>query len=280
MDAICLVSGGLDSYLAWWVTKSTPVFVDYGQIYIESELQAARELYKDLHVIQIRGLPQQRQRYVPCRNLIFSALASHWDCNIIYVAGMDDDMDQDKSPREFAHMSLMLSRYSQRGLTVTSPWWGHTKASAVANYLVLGGPADTLKLTYSCYSQIKCNQCDACYRWALALLSNHIDVPVPSISCIIDRGIKQLWHRPASSLHQLLRALSFTNIEYSVFYVKDNHSSIDDINTAFLSGQLVILSVPCGSHNCTVFADNLRKQGYLFHGVVPSGQADITSGDI
>jgi len=63
MSAICLVSGGLDSYLAWWITKASPVFVDYGQIYIDRELQAAKDLYSDLQVIQIRGLPQQKQRY-------------------------------------------------------------------------------------------------------------------------------------------------------------------------------------------------------------------------
>lgn len=267
MSCICLVSGGLDSYLGWWRTGSKPIFIDYGQEYVHMELRAALYLYPDLHVVEVRGLPVQGQRYIPCRNLIFTALATHWDCDTIYVSGMDDDVDVDKSPAEFARMSDILSLHAQRKVVVDSPWWGFTKAGAVASFLQQGGSADLLKQTYSCYSSAKCNQCDACYRWAVALLSNQIDVPAPSLSCLVDRGVKQLWHRSAICREELFRALDFMGIRYTIFYIKDNDVDRHLINECFLNGDLIILAVPCSSGFCTDFAQELRKLGVLFHGV-------------
>ena len=267
MRTYCLVSGGLDSYLTWWITKAKPIFINYNQQYIQKELETVKKLYEDLTIIEIKDLPTNKNRYIPCRNLMFCTIVSHFDCDKILISGMDDDKDIDKSPKEFGKMSRMISKHANRQITIESPWWGYSKASAVKKYLELGGNPEDLTKTYSCYKPEKCYECDACYRWGIALLSNKINVKPPSINNIINRGIKQLWHRPIERLNEICSAMDFTSIKYKI--INENY---DEINRDFLNGSIVIVNVKCKIGDCTSIAQELRNKGYLFHGIVPFGK--------
>ena len=76
-------------------------------------------------------------------------------------------------------MSKILTKTSEKKITVTSDLWEYGKSDAVRMFLEAGIPnAETIMLkTLSCYSdegQGQCNDCEACFRRWLAFAVNGI----------------------------------------------------------------------------------------------------------
>lgn len=193
---ILLVSGGLDSFLAYQhLGRPETLFIDYGQPYIDLEQKAVDHLYPHSHKVKITGLPELGNNiHIDGRNMMLATLALRYS-NIIYFAAMDDEICSDKNPRAFQTMSRVLTRHSkQKNVEVRSPFWGMTKAEAVTRYLDAGGDPEVLTQTVSCYTDgdEPCLNCQACFRRFVALKSNGIDVPRPSEQIIKSYGLGRL----------------------------------------------------------------------------------------
>ncbi len=193
---IILVSGGVDSTIAWdlydrfplegeeW--ENIPVFIDYGQPYARTELATVVDMFKlDLDIIKVPIIePHDKDNpFVPARNLTLASLvASRYNPDEIVMAGLKDDMVVDKNPKAFEMMSGILSQFSDKIMMVVSPFWHLTKGQVVEEFLKSGGDRELLKKTFSCYSDgiEHCNDCPACFRRFVSLESNGIHVVVPS----------------------------------------------------------------------------------------------------
>ena len=182
-DKVLLVSGGVDSFVAFHKLRmggKEPlcVFVNYGQLYYEMEFEAVRALYGRVTEVKVDGLPKLGvDVHVPARNLMFATIGVRFASEVV-IAGVGDEICSDKSVSEFRNMSRILSKHCGFSVKVSSPLWGYTKESAVAEYLVRGGDVELLRKTVSCYSAELCGDCEACFRRAIALACNGVIVPL------------------------------------------------------------------------------------------------------
>ena len=186
-----LVSGGIDSAITYFLLKSTtpgdhivPIFVNLQQSYWKKELAGCNELYGDQLVCLETNAPtidDKDNSFIPNRNLFlasYATLAVYPD--VIYISGMADDDRPDKTPQIFEEMSGVLTKTSDKQITVTSDLWEYGKGDAVRMFLDAGVPnAEAVLLkTVSCYSQEgegHCNDCEACFRRWLSLTVNGIE---------------------------------------------------------------------------------------------------------
>lgn len=211
MADVVMVSGGLDSFLARSLLPgATPLFVEWGQPYLEMERQAVRTLYPDARTVAVGGLPepQGQDPYVPARNLMFACMGARFGSRV-WLAGMRDEMCADKSPEAFRAMTQILSAHCRGGVEVCSPFWNLTKPEAVRAYLLNGGDREALRKTVSCYGSgsSPCLDCEACFRRFVALVSNGVEVPRPSESVIRSYGLQRIHSVPAATAHATLAAL-------------------------------------------------------------------------
>lgn len=185
-----LVSGGVDSAITYFLLKSKngnddiiPIFVNLGQSYWKKELAACKDLYGDQLVCLETNAPTSDDKdnsFIPNRNLFlasYATLAVYPD--VIHISGMADDNRPDKTPKVFQEMSKILTKTSEKRITVTSDLWEYGKSDAVRMFLDAGIPnAETIMLkTLSCYSHVgqgHCNDCEACFRRWLAFAVNGI----------------------------------------------------------------------------------------------------------
>ena len=188
MKKVFLVSGGLDSFLAYSLfakKNDIPVFVDYMQKYVNKEYLAALKLYPiDLKFITIESFNKNHysveleNNYIPNRNLFLASLiALNYYPDEIVISGMKDDNCSDKNIESFKEMSDIISKYSQKRIEITSPFWNTTKGEAIEMYIKKGLDKEKLLDTISCYSDTHekmCGDCPACFRWYTALESNGI----------------------------------------------------------------------------------------------------------
>lgn len=169
---VFLVSGGLDSYIAWSLYKdenSTALFVDYGHQYAHAEITACRKLYEDIAIISLKGAPPVTlaKDYIPNRNLLLATVAAtYFHPDEIVIAGLGSDNCLDKNETAFKEYSKMLSKFSKKQIVVTSPFWQYDKLQIVELYLSKGLSKEKLDQTYSCYSGTTpaCGHCNACLR--------------------------------------------------------------------------------------------------------------------
>lgn len=186
---VVLVSGGIDSVLAASLyPQAITLFVDYGQGYARQELAACDRLFPDLKDMIVFGKsPGRVGNYVPARNLMLACLALRWGSRIV-LGGMADDNCADKTPAAFDDMSRILTAQAGRRIDVVSPFWNLTKFEAISHYLAGGGDPERLRQTFSCYDphmglrdpqQARCGECEACFRWSVALRAAGVDVPPP-----------------------------------------------------------------------------------------------------
>lgn len=197
MKTILLVSGGLDSFLAYSKLKKEnkpvkAVFVNYGQKYSEKEFIACKKLYgNDLTTITI-NYPcielENPQNYIPVRNLFLATTAvMYFYADQIIIAGMKDDRCSDKDEEAFENFSKVISLYSKKNIEVTSPFWNTTKGEAIGEYLKNGGNVSDLLDCISCYDgnvEKHCNNCSACFRRYISLASNGVELEKPSQNLI------------------------------------------------------------------------------------------------
>lgn len=119
---------------------------------------------------------QEKEIFIPNRNLTFASLvATIYNPDIIMMAGLLDDNCIDKNPEAFKKMSLIISEFSGKNITVTSPYFNKTKGEIISTFK----EKEKLKYTFSCYNPQKngqpCGNCPACLRKAIALETNNIN---------------------------------------------------------------------------------------------------------
>ena len=129
-----LVSGGVDSAITYFLLKSKngnddiiPIFVNLGQSYWKKELAACKDLYGDQLVCLETNAPTSDDKdnsFIPNRNLFlasYATLAVYPD--VIHISGMVDDNRPDKTPQVFQEMSKILTKTSEKRITVRSDLW-------------------------------------------------------------------------------------------------------------------------------------------------------------
>jgi len=195
-----LVSGGIDSYLAYKLIEGIPVFVNYGQKYADKEFDACSNLYGDkLNVIKLNNnninCIEIDNNYIPNRNLtLISLVVNYYYPDRIIMAGMKDDNCLDKSETAFRYFREIISKYSKKDIHIYSPFWYTTKGKAIENYLNKGYDPEILKQTISCYSSSinKCGDCEACFRWVVALESNGVSTELKLSNRIIKKYMNDI----------------------------------------------------------------------------------------
>lgn len=238
---ILLVSGGIDSYITWnYLYRPTPLFVDYGQPYLDIELEAVTKLYPSFEKIKIEGIKELNpdKIFVPARNLMLASLALRYS-NSIALGGVKDEKCKDKSPYAFKMMSSILSEFNNDNVTVFSPLWHLTKAQAVGEYLQTNS-ADPLHDTISCYSQRLCNDCESCFRRFVALAHNNIIEPdrLPNANIII-WFLKRINTQPYNRGFEILTALLKAKIGIAIAKDAVRYLGIDyKITSEHLKSQL------------------------------------------
>ena len=193
MNAIKLISGGIDSYILSRSVEGANLYIDIGQRYAEEEKEALKRLGVEFELLTIRGKSLGEDFFIPNRNLTFAALASmYYHPSIIYMGGVKDDISADESRREYRAMSAILSRQSLRNVKVISPFWRYTKDEIVQNFPY----KEELKWTFSCYTPIDgkpCGDCPACLRRTIALETNGIDSGVVLSHRILEQYEKDIY---------------------------------------------------------------------------------------
>lgn len=188
MKKVFLVSGGLDSFLAYSLFSKKDdilVFVDYKQKYASKEYLACLKLYNDnenLKFIDIENYKansiELNNNFIPNRNLFLASLITmfYYPDEIVFSA-LKDDNCIDMNELAFQKISNIISEYSNKEVKITSPFFDITKGQAIEMYINQGHDISKLLDTISCYSDIheRCGDCPACFRWFIALESCGID---------------------------------------------------------------------------------------------------------
>ena len=171
MKKVFLVSGGLDSYIAWELYKdndSTALFIDYGQKYARPEYLAVKKLIPEAKTIKIdRPVIELDNNYIPNRNLLLATVAAtYFMPDKIIIAGLGSDRCLDKTEEVFLEYSKLLSKYSKKTIVIESPFWEQTKTAIIRKFLAKGHSMGVLNNTYSCYTGTPqpCGECKACLR--------------------------------------------------------------------------------------------------------------------
>lgn len=186
---ILLFSGGLDSFLAWHkLGKPQTLFVHIGMPYNEKEqraigrlIEVEPELISMLTSIGILNLSltEKPSHEIPMRNMYLAMVASMYGDDIWFAFNKGETVNEshDRSADFAISAENTLSYLHGKRIHIDSPFWGVTKAQAVAEYLKNGGNSTHLLLTMSCFSEEDghCGQCGSCFRKWVALEFNGID---------------------------------------------------------------------------------------------------------
>ena len=202
MTSVILASGGLDSFLCWYIYQqdAANVFVDIGHKYISKEMRALRNLQlaiPNFKVIwhkgsQIGPLEDEASGIIPNRNaeLILGAAAYGED---IYFGVIKDEINSDKSSEFIAAMTDVLNisnrkQYWTEGQTyrILTPTIEYNKTDLIQMYLDKGGLLEHLELTVSCYSDTDqhCGDCPSCFKRWVAFTNN--DIPFETLNDPMD----------------------------------------------------------------------------------------------
>ena len=191
--AIVLLSGGIDSATALYVTKheKTDIYtmnVTYTETY-DREAEASRKLAAAAHVkehvsiflpfykdLERRYQPPPSDRissvYVPARNIVFYGVAAAYAetlgaDKIVFGSNVDDSKELPDASLGFIRLMNRLlkigTRVGQEGevIEIVNPLINYTKAEVLKLALQLSVP---LELTWSCHEDGKmpCGRCRGC----------------------------------------------------------------------------------------------------------------------
>jgi len=190
---ILLFSGGIDSYVAWhYLYNPQTVYFDLNTPYSEKEKRVVKKLIPSTiieSVIDFSTRQKGDHAFVPYRNLHLALLANEYADHIV-IAGLKDDMVNDKNQTVFRQFSYLMSDMTKRKIIVMSPFWHMTKEQVVGWFLENGGTKEQLLSTISCYTKTKkkyCGKCPACFRKWCALRANGIDdLPFHNIPLMLE----------------------------------------------------------------------------------------------
>lgn len=188
METVLLVSGGLDSYIAYHYLIDDgydvlPVHINYKGKYSYKEQKVAMKLFPNLIVdnsLDFQGQEVGEKAFLKNRNAYFALVGSKYS-NTICMAGLKDDNVGDKSPAAFIQMEKLLTIINKKVHSVFSPFWRMEKEEIVKWYIDQKLPLSDLMKTTSCYHPVLtyCSACPSCFRKYCAFISNKIDYAVP-----------------------------------------------------------------------------------------------------
>lgn len=191
MSIVLLASGGLDSTLSAVLAVEQglevhPLFIDYGQIAKDRELNACRVNYKhyglpEPKVVNFQGFGELypsgltninmdilEDAFLPGRNMLFLLAAATHACNVcassISIGLLSEELslfpDQTKI---FLHKAQeLISLMTGRDLQILAPLMDFTKKDVVALAEKKG-----IIGTYSCHAgeEVPCGECIACREY-------------------------------------------------------------------------------------------------------------------
>lgn len=191
MSIVTLVSGGLDSTVMAILTKEEglsqfPLFIDYGQLGREKELQACRENFNRYGLpepmvaplsgygsLLSSGLTDSKKHifndaFLPCRNLMFLTIgvAYAFQCGASAVGiGLLDEafsLFPDQTRGFIYEAESLLSRAVGKPIKVISPLMTFSKADVLKIAKAKG-----ITGTYSCHAgtETPCGECVACREY-------------------------------------------------------------------------------------------------------------------
>jgi len=191
MKTILLVSGGLDSYIAYKYLeenncKLLPLFIDYKGLYTSKELKHAKELFPDLIIdnsLDLSGQELTPKAFIKNRNAYFVLVGSKYG-HIIAMGGLKDDNVGDKSPLAFLKMQELLNEINPDIYKVFSPFWRMTKSEIIEWYIQSGNHIEVLLKTTSCYhpTELYCGECPSCFRKYCAFFDNGLGYLLPGFN--------------------------------------------------------------------------------------------------
>jgi len=182
-NVVLLFSGGVDSYIAYhYLKKPKTVYFDTGSEYAKQEIAVIKKLVPDTIIDKSLCLTERQSHdknaFVPMRNLYLAMLATHYGDNIC-LAGLKDDVVNDKNEAIFGEFTKLLSVLNEKPITVFSPFWDWTKADVV-KWFSEEHPKlvkDLVDVSISCYTPKdgkSCRTCPSCFRKWTALWVNDI----------------------------------------------------------------------------------------------------------
>jgi len=191
MSIVTLVSGGLDSTVMALLTKEEgltqfPLFIDYGQLGRDKELQACRANFKR------HGLPEPmiaplsgygsllssgltdpnkhilKDAFLPCRNLMFltvgAAYAFQCGASAVGIGLLDEafSLFPDQTKGFLSDAEALLSKGLGKPIRVISPLMTFSKADVLKIAKAKG-----ITGTYSCHAGTEppCGKCVACREY-------------------------------------------------------------------------------------------------------------------
>jgi len=191
MKTVLLVSGGLDSFIAYhYLVKDgyevLPLHINYQGIYSDKELSVVEELFPNVRIdnsLDFFGQEIGEKAFLKNRNAFFALIGSKYG-NSICMAGLKDDNVGDKSQTAFLRMQELLDEINTGDHHVFSPFWGMEKEEIVKWFMEEQLSLKELCLTTSCYHPELnfCGKCPSCFRKYCAFVSNDIGDYIPAFT--------------------------------------------------------------------------------------------------
>lgn len=183
--SVLMVSGGLDSYLAYRLFKPDAlVFCAAGHRYEKRELESVGRLWPGGEVRVDRTLSlgtwERGDAIVPLRNLMFACVGSRYG-DRVWLGSLLGEVNWDKTPEFYWTASAAISHCYRRSywcegrtVSVESPTAGMTKATLLKEAMEKAGVTrEDVARTVSCYSeQGFCGRCPSCFKRAVATKLN------------------------------------------------------------------------------------------------------------
>lgn len=197
-EIICLMSGGMDSYIGYFLAKqkypnTKALYIDYGYGYSEVEKETIKALNIDCLYVDIskdiKEYQKQGEQYwgeiFPGRNWIICTIAGSFIKNRgeIWLMAVDGEIKEkwgDKSKLFLNEGSKKLSTFYNKHIDIVAPFSHMTKGLLVKYFLSSGGDINKLKKTISCHfikniNDKPCGKCMGCCHRYIGMKFNDID---------------------------------------------------------------------------------------------------------
>jgi 7-cyano-7-deazaguanine synthase in queuosine biosynthesis len=190
LDEICLVSGGADSTIAWYLMgKPKAIYIDIGQSYASKEKHKLEILKIDPIIIDLysTGIGNNGEKWkhiIPGRNFLFLTIAAEFlrdGGELIFSAVDGEGYNSGKGDKSQAFIVKWQEWY--RALTSKvigiSTCVERTKAGWLKEFASRGNSLDIIRYnTITCFSDEdgQCGKCQACLRKYLSFMTNGLDI--------------------------------------------------------------------------------------------------------
>lgn len=159
---ILLISGGNDSLYIYCKYNSKKqfqcIYFDYGQEYIDNELNILKEKEIPFEIIKIDNLKKLDNGFVEGRNFLFLLeLSKRYDNINVFIGSNKDDIFTDNNRKFFSRLSYCINKSFNKKINIRLPLRNTTKKE------ILDFIKKSKIKTYSCYKKDgPCGKCKAC----------------------------------------------------------------------------------------------------------------------